>query len=68
MVMVIKLDDKTKALVASYVRSAVGAGLAVYASGVRDVRGILSAAGAAVVPPLLRWVNKADTAFGRGSK
>lgn len=66
--MVIKLDDKTKALVASYVRSAVGAGLAVYTAGVRDVRGILSAAGAAVVPPLLRWVNKNDASFGRGSK
>ena len=66
--MVINFDEKTKALVASYVRSAVGAGLAVYTAGVRDVRGILSAAGAAVVPPLLRWVNKADSAFGRGSK
>ena len=66
--MVVRLDDKTKALVASYVRSAVGAGLAVYSAGVRDVRGILSAAGAAVVPPLLRWINKNDEAFGRGSK
>lgn len=66
--MVIKLDDKAKALVSSYVRSAIGAGLAVYAAGVRDVRGILSAAGSAVVPPLLRWVNKNDEAFGRGSK
>ena len=66
--MVINVDEKTKAAVCSYVRAAVGAGLAVYAAGVRDVRGILSAAGAAVVPPLLRWVNKNDEAFGRGSK
>lgn len=66
--MVINVDDKTKAVICSYARAAVGAGLAVYAAGVRDVRGILSAAGAAVVPPLLRWVNKNDEAFGRGSK
>lgn len=66
--MVVNIDEKTKQVVLSYARSAVGAGLAVYAAGVRDVRGIFSAAGAAVVPPLLRWVNKSDSTFGRGSK
>lgn len=66
--MVIEFNDKAKEVVLSYARAAVGAGLAVYAAGVRDVRGILSAAGAAVVPPLLRWVNKSDATFGRGSK
>lgn len=66
--MVVNVDAKVKEAALSYARAAVGAGLAVYAAGVRDVRGILSAAGAAVVPPLLRWVNKSDEAFGRGSK
>jgi len=66
--MVIKLDEKTKGVIYSYVRAAAAAGLAVYMAGGRDVRAILSAAVSAVVPPLLRWLNKNDTAFGRGSK
>lgn len=66
--MVIKFDDKTKAVICSYVRAAVAAGLAVYMAGGRDVRAILSAGVSAVVPPLLRWLNKNDTAFGRGAE
>ena len=65
--MVIRLDDKTKAVVSSYVRAAIAAGLAVYMAGGRDAHAILSAAVSAVVPPLLRWINKNDTAFGRGA-
>ncbi len=66
--MFIKLDDKTKAVLSSYIRSAVGAGLAVYMAGGRDVRAIVSAGLSAVVPPLMRWLNKNDTAFGRGAE
>jgi len=66
--MVINIDEKTKALVLSYVRSAVASSVAVYAAGARDGRAILSAGVSAVIPPLVRWLNKADTAFGRGSK
>jgi len=66
--MVINIDEKTKALVLSYVRSAVASSVAVYAAGARDSRAILSAGVSAVIPPLVRWLNKADTAFGRGSK
>lgn len=66
--MVINIDEKTKALVLSYVRSAVASSVAVYAAGARDGRAIVSAGVSAVIPPLVRWLNKADTAFGRGSK
>ena len=66
--MVIRFDEKVQAAICSYARAAVAAGLAVYIAGGRDVRGIFSAAISAVVPPLLRWANKNDTAFGRGSK
>lgn len=66
--MVINVDEKTKAVIASYARSAVASGLAVYAAGARDARAVLSAGISAVIPPLVRWLNKADTAFGRGSK
>lgn len=65
--MVVKLDEKTKGVIYSYVRAASAAGLAVYMAGGRDVRAIFSAALSAVVPPLLRWLNKNDTAFGRGA-
>lgn len=66
--MVINFDEKTKAMVSSYVRSAVASGLAVYTAGARDTRAIVSAGVSALIPPLVRWLNKADTAFGRGSK
>lgn len=64
--MVIKIDKEVKSIIASYVRAAIAAGLAVYAAGGRDVQAIASAAISAVIPPLLRWLNKNDTAFGRG--
>ena len=66
--MVIKIDGKTKAVVSSYVRAAAAAGLAVYLAGGRDVHAVLSAAISAVLPPLVRWVNKNDKAFGRGAE
>lgn len=52
-------------IIQSYLRSAVGAGLAVVLAGNHDVRAIVSAACAAVLPPLLRWLNPNDSAFGR---
>lgn len=65
--MVIRFDKKAQAVLCSYARAAVAAGLAVYIAGEHNVRGILSAAVSALVPPALRWANKNDTAFGRGS-
>jgi len=40
----------------------------VYLSGNRNLSDIVAAGVAAVAPPLLRWLNKNDPAFGRGSK
>ncbi len=62
-----KVTPQMTAMLSSYARSCIAAGLAVYMSGNTDPRAIMSAAAAAVVPVLLRWANKNDPAFGRGT-
>ena len=62
-----KLDDKQKAVLGSYTRSVLCAVAAVVATGNSDVDDLLKAALAALLPPLLRWVNSNDKAFGRGA-
>ena len=54
-----------KAMLASYARSLVGALVAVYSTGTTDPRDYLKGAIAAVIPPIMRWVNKNDAGFGR---
>ena len=61
------LTPQQKAALASYVRSVIGAVAAVVAAGATDPEDILKAAIAALLPPLIRWANPRDTAFGRGS-
>lgn len=58
---------KAKALVASYGRSALSAALAVWLTGNHSFKDMGVAALSAVLPPLLRWLNSNDPAFGRGS-
>jgi hypothetical protein len=54
-----------KPMLASYARSFIAAGLAVYMAGVTDPKAILSAGMAAVVPVLMRWLNPNDQVYGR---
>jgi hypothetical protein len=56
-------------VVMSYGRAFLGAALAVWVAGNfrADWRDIAAAGMAAVLPPLLRWLNPSDPAFGRGS-
>jgi uncharacterized membrane protein YgaE (UPF0421/DUF939 family) len=54
-----------KPMLASYARSFIAAGLAVYMAGVTDPKAILSAGIAAVVPVLMRWLNPNDQVYGR---
>lgn len=61
------LTPQQKAALASYVRSVIGAIAAVIAAGATDPEDILKAAIAALLPPLIRWANPKDAAFGRGS-
>jgi len=61
------LTEQHKAALASYVRSAVGAVAAVIATGNYEPADLGKAALAALLPPLLRWANPRDAAFGRGA-
>jgi len=62
-----QLTPQQKAALASYLRSAIGAVGAVLATGQTEPDALIKAALAAILPPLLRWANPKDPAFGRGS-
>jgi hypothetical protein len=59
------MNEQVKALIASYGRSVLGAGLALYMSGVTDPKTLAYSLLAALAPVALRAVNPNDTAFGR---
>jgi len=60
-----KLNDRQKAALQSYARSVLGAVVAVAATGNYSPEDFAKAAVAALIPPVLRWVNSNDAAFGR---
>lgn len=59
------MKANSKALLASYGRSVVGAVIAVYMTGATNPTDYVKAAIAALIPPVMRWVNPNDTSFGR---
>lgn len=59
------MDAKMKAMLASYGRSVLGAGLALYMAGVTDPKDLWAALVAAIAPVVLRAINPNDKAFGR---
>lgn len=63
----IHLTPQHKAAIASYARSVIGAIAAVVATGNYAPEDLAKAAVAALLPPLIRWANPKDSAFGRGS-
>ena len=62
-----KLNCKHKAALSSYARSVVAAVVAVAATGNYAPDDLAKAAVAALIPPILRWANSGDPAFGRSS-
>lgn len=54
-----------KALACSYGRAALSAVLALYMTGNTDPSDLAMVGIAALLPPLLRWLNPKDQAFGR---
>ena len=58
---------RDRRLLASYARAFAAAVLTLYLAGETDPHKLFAAGVAAVVPPLLRWLNPNDPAFGRGS-
>jgi hypothetical protein len=60
----IKITEQNKAMLASYARSVLGAGVAVYAS-TGDIKMAANALWAAALPVILRFLNPNDSAFGK---
>ena len=61
------MNKQLQAVVASYLRTAVSAALAMYMAGHTDAKSIGLAALGAVAGPLLRALNPKDAAFGIGA-
>jgi hypothetical protein len=59
------MNAKLQAMFASYARSVVGAVVAVYMTGSTTPSDYAKAAIAALIPPIMRWVNPKDAAYGR---
>jgi hypothetical protein len=59
---------KLKAIVATYLRAAVAAVLALYLSGVSDLKTLALAGVAAVAGPVLKALDPSSPEFGVGSK
>lgn len=53
-----------KKIAASYLRAFAAASLTLYMAGETDWNKLFFAGCAAVLPPLLRWLNPKDSAFG----
>jgi hypothetical protein len=62
------MNAKDKAILGSYARSFLTGAITLYLAGETDPAKLLAAGIAAVLPPLLRWLNPNDKAFGRGSQ
>lgn len=58
------MNTKVKAAIASYARSVLAAGLALYLAGMTDPVELANALLAGLVPVILRYVNPNDPAFG----
>jgi hypothetical protein len=62
------MNAKTQAVLATYLRAAVAAVIALYLAGETDLKKLGFAAIAAVAGPVLKWLDPKATEFGRGSK
>lgn len=55
---------EAKSLAASWLRSFIAASLTLYMAGITDPKMLFNAGLAAIVPVIMRWINRADTSFG----
>jgi hypothetical protein len=62
------MNTKTKAMLASYARSVLGAASTLYLAGVTDPLDLLWSLVGAIAPVAIRYVNPNDPAFGRMPK
>jgi hypothetical protein len=59
------ISPEHKAILESYGRSVLGAGIAAYSASGGDPKTALNALWAALIPVALRYYNSKDSAFGR---
>lgn len=62
------MNKKLEAVVATYLRAAIAAVIALWLAGVTDPKALATAGLAAVAGPLLKALDPNATEFGRGSK
>lgn len=63
--MKIKISQEQKCAFASYVRASAATVLTVVIAGETSPKAVWAAFVAAFLPPVVRWLNPNDTAFGR---
>jgi hypothetical protein len=62
------MNATTKAVLASYLRAAVAAVIALWLAGVQDPKALAMAGVSAIAGPLLKWLDPKSVEFGRGSE
>ena len=60
-----KISKEQQCALASYARSSAATVLTVIIAGETSPKALWAAVVAAFLPPVVRWLNPADTAFGR---
>ena len=60
-----KISKENKSVLASYARSATATVLTVVIAGETSPKALWAAVVAAFLPPVVRWLNPSDVAFGR---
>ena len=63
-----KINEKMKSMLATYLRAGVASVLALYLAGVTDPKALATAGIAAIAGPLLKALDPKASEFGRGSK
>lgn len=63
-----KLSESQKQALQSYGRAILATVITAYLAGATKLSDLAAAFAAAALPPLIRWLNPNDTAFGTGSK
>jgi predicted histidine transporter YuiF (NhaC family) len=62
-----KISKQHQEAIKSYLRAAIAAVVAVMSTLDYEPMDLAKAFVAALIPPVLRWINPKDTTFGRGS-
>jgi uncharacterized membrane protein YgaE (UPF0421/DUF939 family) len=63
-----KINEKMKSMLATYLRAGVASVIALYLAGVTDPKALATAGIAAIAGPLLKALDPKAAEFGRGAK